>query len=995
MTDTNVVIDESLYSRQLYVLGEDAMKRMGKKTVVVDGLDGVGVEIAKNIILNGVYKVILYDTAIVTLNDLATNFYCTLNDVNKITRADASLRQLRELNPYVLVESENKKSRSDLVKECDVYVTTDVVVAQQADINNMCRTYNKKYIHAESRGVFGKIFCDFGEEFTVYDVDGEPETSVPVDKLSINDNKVTVVCTEPHNLETGKQISLSELVGSPELNGNEYTVNVEDRYTLTFNVDFNISKYEKGGLVTNVKKPVVMNFKTIDDTQAKPPIMSCDWLHPERPSVLHSAFKALGKFKMENNRYPAPYNKNDLKEFIECFKCVNGDIPKEEEKTVEHFCFTSSGQIIAMTGVIGAIAAQEVVKACTGKFSPINQYMYFDSIESLPEGDFPEDEFVSETRYKAQVAVIGKTLNEKLLNAKTFVVGSGAIGCELMKYFVMSGVGCGKDGLITITDMDTIEKSNLNRQFLFRPKDVKSAKSICAARACKEMNPDANIKAQENKVGLETEHIYDEKFFSGLAFVANALDNVDARRYMDRRCLLYGTSLLESGTLGTKGNTQIIVAGVTESYETQADPPEKSIPLCTIKNFPKDITHTTQWARDGFEGTFVNSVQDAIKYLRDPNEIKKLPPDQLGAYYDNVMCVLVDNYAHTYDDCVKVAFNKFCKDYDIEIQDLLNKFPPDHMTGEGTQTAPFWTGDKRCPSVTPFDVNNNDHMEYIRTYARLWADVYGIKNEFDIEKVKQFIQSLERPKYNPTESGSVAVTDSQELERKKAEQIKERDLSYLPNVNNFKGLVLTPHDFEKDDDSNGHIDFVTISSNLRATNYKIKNGTRHQIKGIAGKIIPAIATTTSIVAGLVSLEMFKILLGKNKIEQYRNTFLNLAIPLIAYSEPGPAPVTKIGEKKYSIWDSLTVRGDCSVKELIDNLTDQIGFDVDMVLYGDMIVYAFYLPPDDKNNIFKMKVSERIKQLCKNDTKANMVRLNISIDYDDDPDAEVPNVKFYF
>lgn len=51
-------------------------------------------------------------------------------------------------------------------------------------------------------------------------------------------------------------------------------------------------------------------------------------------------------------------------------------------------------------------------------------------------------------------------------------MGAGAIGCELLKNFAMIGLGCGKGGEVVVTDMDTIEKSNLNRQFLFRPWDV-------------------------------------------------------------------------------------------------------------------------------------------------------------------------------------------------------------------------------------------------------------------------------------------------------------------------------------------------------------------------------------------------------------------------------------------------------------------------------------------------------------------------------------------
>jgi len=76
------------------------------------------------------------------------------------------------------------------------------------------------------------------------------------------------------------------------------------------------------------------------------------------------------------------------------------------------------------------------------------------------------------SRYASQIAVFGKALNEKLLNLKYFVVGSGAIGCELLKNMAMMGVGAGPSGYVTVTDMDVIEKSNLSRQFLFRADDI-------------------------------------------------------------------------------------------------------------------------------------------------------------------------------------------------------------------------------------------------------------------------------------------------------------------------------------------------------------------------------------------------------------------------------------------------------------------------------------------------------------------------------------------
>ena len=72
--------------------------------------------------------------------------------------------------------------------------------------------------------------------------------------------------------------------------------------------------------------------------------------------------------------------------------------------------------------------------------------------------------------------------------------------------------------------------------------------------------------------------------------------------------------MIDSGTLGTKGNTQVVVPFMTESYGSSRDPPEESIPICTLKNFPSKIEHTIQWARDAFEGWF-KQAPDEVRFL--------------------------------------------------------------------------------------------------------------------------------------------------------------------------------------------------------------------------------------------------------------------------------------------------------------------------------------------------------------------------------------------
>lgn len=136
------------------------------------------------------------------------------------------------------------------------------------------------------------------------------------------------------------------------------------------------------------------------------------------------------------------------------------------------------------------------------------QTMYFDSLESLPN-QLPTEQECQPTgsRYDGQIAVFGKTFQDKIANHRQFLVGSGAIGCEMLKNWSMMGLATGERGVIQVTDLDTIEKSNLNRQFLFRPKDLGKFKAEVAAAAVQEMNPDlkGKIVARQEPVGPDTE----------------------------------------------------------------------------------------------------------------------------------------------------------------------------------------------------------------------------------------------------------------------------------------------------------------------------------------------------------------------------------------------------------------------------------------------------------------------------------------------------------
>ena len=116
-------IDHDLYSRQIGTFGIETMGKLIKMNTIIVGMRGLGVEIAKNLILAGPKSVSLYDPTLVAINDLGANFYCEEKHVGKSTRAEACLGKLQELNPYVKVEViPDRKSLDAAISSGDAHV---------------------------------------------------------------------------------------------------------------------------------------------------------------------------------------------------------------------------------------------------------------------------------------------------------------------------------------------------------------------------------------------------------------------------------------------------------------------------------------------------------------------------------------------------------------------------------------------------------------------------------------------------------------------------------------------------------------------------------------------------------------------------------------------------------------------------------------------------------------------------------------------------------
>jgi ubiquitin-activating enzyme E1-like protein 2 len=241
----------------------------------------------------------------------------------------------------------------------------------------------------------------------------------------------------------------------------------------------------------------------------------------------------------------------------------------------------------------------------------------------------------------------------------------------MLKNYAMLGVGRKPNGLVTITDNDLIEKSNLNRQFLFRPHHIQKPKSVVAAQSTVEINPELCIEAQQYKVYPGTEQdVYNDSFFSRQDLVVNALDNVEARRYVDSRCVSNQCPLLESGTMGPKGHVQVIVPHLTESYSSQQDPPDQDVPYCTLKSFPATIEHTIQWARDKFESLFTQKPSMYNKFWSVHTTPRKALEHLSQKFIpDGIVKVtkMLEHRPGDWADCVRLARVKFEKYFNHKV----------------------------------------------------------------------------------------------------------------------------------------------------------------------------------------------------------------------------------------------------------------------------------------------------------------------------------------
>ncbi|KAK6426906.1 E1 ubiquitin-activating protein uba2 [Oleoguttula sp. CCFEE 5521] len=411
-------------------------------------------------------------------------------------------------------------------------------------------------------------------------------------------------------------------------------------------------------------------------------------------------------------------------------------------------------------------------------------------------------------RDRGTVQALGAPLTVRVKNSRVLLIGAGGIGCELLKNLVCCGFGSGytppngANGIpfpqripgITVIDLDTIDLSNLNRQFLFRKQHIKKPKAVVAKETALQFNSAVNIDAQHASI---FDPLYTVAFFRSFDIVFNALDNLAARRHVNRMCLAANVPLTESGTTGFNGQAQAIQKGVTECYDCNPKPVQKSFPICTIRSTPSQPIHCIVWAKSyllpELFGTSEEEASDVVETDGDDQEeVKKL----------------------------RVEAQALKK-----IRGLMG-------------TSDF--------AKAVFDKVFYEDIERLKSMEEMW--------QTRKKPVSLHFDSID--KLNAAEGATLASQDQRSWTLAENLAVFCHSLATLTGrVQAGESSI----DFDKDDKDT--LDFVTSASNLRSHVFGVVVHSEWQVKQMAGNIIPAIATSNALTASLSVMLGFKVFRG--------------------------------------------------------------------------------------------------------------------------------------
>ncbi|EJD34296.1 hypothetical protein AURDEDRAFT_176658 [Auricularia subglabra TFB-10046 SS5] len=848
------------------------------RTALVVGLRGLGAEIAKNLVLAGVQSIALFDPEPVNEHDQGSQFLLRPSDIGR-PRAAASLPRLAALNPHVSVRdlgrAQGDEVTADLLKEFQVVILTDRALATQLAINAWARAQGVPFLSAETHGIFGSVFADFGPAYTFFASPFDTTVHGQVAQITPDgEGKTACTCECKHHLADGDYVKFRDRPMDP---ARRVAVVDEQTFVLDGSVE--------GRMFEKVTMPETIDFLSLTAWKDGHSLMDPAFVvvDPAKgAATLHAGFRALHAFAAEHSRLPSAA---DADEVLALARALNADV---DASAIAELASQAGAELAPMAAVIGALVAQEALKALSRTHRPIVQHLYLDALEALPSTLPTDRSAAADSRYASQLAVFGPDFQRKISQHRQFVVGASAMGQELLKNFATMGLGG-----VHITDSWTVEKDDVlsRSQVLVREGDAGKSRSDVAVKAVLDsMNPglEGRVVAHTERFDGHTEHIFTEEFFADVDGVTSAVENRSAGAFAAFHCVWAQKPLLVART----GRVQPLVPHVTDSLDARqwAAAQTRELPgeECPQSDFPYAVEQCVAWAQLLFEGAFAESFESTAP--------------------------------QTVEDCVRWARLQFEEHFREDVEELLEDCPAGTKTADG---RPFFAGPRHAPVPLTFDADDELHLDFILSAANIHAVCYGIEITSDRARIKALAAGVDVAALGEDEEDE---GEREEDEDDDNEGEEEQDESYAGEPT---GVKFNLHD------GNYHLDFVVAAANLRARCFGIPPIDRYMVKRFLLGTFPEIVTATALAAGLACLELYKIIDEKKTLADYKSGFLDLESPGLALllSEPAAPKTEKYGDTEWTLWDRFEFPRDLTLRELVERFKAEHNLTATLVFRG--------------------------------------------------------------
>ena len=377
----NNIFESNFYSRQLSTLGNDTMENIMKMKILIIGIRGLGLEVAKNIILMGPKLVNIFDQSICEIRDLSSNCFILEEHIGKIRRDKACLKQLSKLNPYVKVNIiEKEEEINELIINYDFIVITEMINKEKLfEINNICRKNKKGFIYSLCLGISGFIFNDFGNDHIIYNPLGKDKQTFFITNIS-NDKKGIVTIDDNYNQSLFSTSSdyflIDQIKGMEELNdsNNPKKINIINYKTFSIGDTSNYGKYISGGIMKEVFIPKHISFRSLEESFFEP--ISTEMkgqslnIKCRKTELLYLTILAIHYYFSIHEKMPDINNYENVKEIIQLSKLIfeTGNnrnwilkIKTLDEDYISNVARFAKCEISPICSFIGGIISQEIV----------------------------------------------------------------------------------------------------------------------------------------------------------------------------------------------------------------------------------------------------------------------------------------------------------------------------------------------------------------------------------------------------------------------------------------------------------------------------------------------------------------------------------------------------------------------------------------------------------------------------------------------------------